>query len=306
MSRAVIFETFGGPEVLEVREIPEPHAGPGEVRVRVAAAGLNPMDWIIASRPEAAEQFGITLPSGFGYDFAGVVDEVDGGATGFAVGDRVYGGAMARAAADFVVVNTPTEAIWRTPEGISDQVAATLPVAGTTAAAALAAIDLRSGDTVLVGGAGGGVGVFAVQLARLAGARVIGTASESTFEFLRRLGAEPVAYGPGLADRVRTLAPDGVTAAADLFGTETAEAALALGVPPERISTIAAGPNPPGGVRATGGIDASPDALERITDAILAGKITVPIAATFPVEQIRDAVTLQAGRHAHGKIVITL
>jgi len=306
MSRAVIFETFGGPEVLEVREIPEPHAGPGEVRVRVAAAGLNPMDWIIASRPEAAEQFGITLPSGFGYDFAGVVDEVDGGATGFAVGDRVYGGAMARAAADFVVVKTPAEAIWRTPEGISDQVAATLPVAGTTAAAALAAIDLRSGDTVLVGGAGGGVGVFAVQLARLAGARVIGTASESTFEFLRRLGAEPVAYGPGLADRVRTLAPDGVTAAADLFGTETAEAALALGVPPERISTIAAGPNPPGGVRATGGIDASPDALERITDAILAGKITVPIAATFPVEQIRDAVTLQAGRHAHGKIVITL
>jgi len=97
-----------------------------------------------------------------------------------------------------------------------------------------------------------------------------------------------------------------VSAATDLFGTETAEAALALGVPPGRISTVAAGPNPPGGVRATGGIDAQPDALERITDAILAGKITVPIAATFPIEQIREAVTLQAGRHIHGKIVITL
>jgi len=285
MSRAVIYETFGGPEVLELREVPEPHADPGEVRVRVAAAGLNPMDWILASLPEAAEQFGITVPSGFGYDFAGVVDEVGGGTTGFAVGDRVHGG---------------------TPEGISDEVASTLPVAGLTAAAALAAIDLRSGDTILIGGAAGGVGVFAVQLAKLAGARVIGTASESTFEFLRQLGAEPVAYGAGLADRVRTLAPDGVTAAADLFGTDTAETALALGIPSERISTIAAGPNPPGGVRATGGIDAGPDALERITDAILAGKITVPIAATFPIEQIRNAVTLQAGRHVHGKIVITL
>ena len=297
---------LGGPEVLELREVPDPHAGPGEVRVRVAAAGLNPMDWGIASRPEAAKQFGITVPSGFGSDFAGVVDEVDGGVTGFAVGDRVYGGALGRAAADFVVVKAPSERLWHTPEGISDEVAGTLPVAGLTAAAAVAAIDLRSGDSVLVGGAAGGVGVFAVQLAKLAGARVIGTASESTFEFLRQLGVEPVAYGPGLADRVQTLAPEGVTAATDLFGTETAETALALGVPRERISTIAARPNPSGGVRATGAIDAGPDAMERITDAILAGELTVPIAATFPIEQIRDAVTLQAGRHVHGKIVVAL
>jgi NADPH:quinone reductase-like Zn-dependent oxidoreductase len=310
MSRAVIYETFGSPEVLELREVPEPHAGPGGVRVRVTAAGLNPMDWILASMPEVAKRFGITLPSGFGCDFAGVVDEVDDGVTGFAVGDRVYGGALGRAVADFVVVETPADALAHTPEGIGDEVAATLPVAGQTAAAALAAIDLRSGDTLLVGGAvggaAGGVGVLAVQLAKLAGARVIGTASQSTFEFLRQFGVEPVAYGPGLADRVRALAPDGVTAATDLFGTETAETALALGVSPERISTIAAGPNPPGGVRATGGVDAAPDALERIADAILAGRITVPIAATFPVEQIRDAVTLQAGRHVHGKIVVTL
>jgi NADPH:quinone reductase-like Zn-dependent oxidoreductase len=306
MSQAVIYETFGGPEVLELRNVPEPHAGPGKIRVRVAAAGLNPMDWAIASRPEVAEQFGITVPSGFGTDFAGVVDEVDGGATGFAVGDRVYGGALSRAVADFVVVKTPSERLWHTPEGISDEVAGTLPVAGLTAAAAVAAIDLRPGDTVLVGGAAGGVGVFAVQLAKLAGAKVIGTASESTFEFLRQLGVEPVAYGPRLVDRVKTLAPEGVTAATDLFGTETAETALTLGVPPERISTIAARPNPPGGVRATGAIDAGRDAMERITDAILARKLTVPIAATFPIEQIRDAVTLQAGRHVHGKIVITL
>jgi len=308
VSRAVIYETFGGPEVLKLREVPEPHAGPGEVRVRVAAAGLNPMDWSIAARPEAAARFGITVPSGFGSDFAGVVDEVGTGATGFAVGDRVYGGALGRAAADFVVVKTPAvgpDALFHTPDGISDEVASTLTVAGHTAVAALAAIGLRSGDTVLIGGAAGGVGVFAVQLAKLTGATVIGTAAESTFEFLRQLGAEPVAYGPGLAERVRALAPGGVTAATDLFGTETAETALALGVPPERISTIAAGPNPPGGVRPTGAIDAGPDAMRRITDAILADKITVPIAV-FPIGQIRDAVTVQAGRRVHGKIVVAL
>jgi NADPH:quinone reductase-like Zn-dependent oxidoreductase len=267
------------------------------------------MDWGISSNPEAAARFGITVPSGFGYDFAGVVDEVGGDATGFAVGDRVYGGALGRAAADFVVMKTTAaaaEALFHTPDGISDEVASTLPVAGTSATAALAAIGLRSGDTVLIGGAAGGVGVLAVQLAKLAGATVIGTASAGTFEFLRQLGAEPVAHGPGLADRVRAVAPGGVTAATDLFGTETAEAALALGVPPERISTIAAGPNPPGGVRPTGGIEAGPDALPRITDAILAGQLTVPIAAVFPVEHVRDAVELQAGRHVHGKVVLTL
>ncbi len=142
-----------------------------------------------------------------------------------------------------------------------------------------------------------------MQLAKLAGATVIGTASEGTFDFLRELGAEPVAYGPGLADRVRAL---GVTAATDLFGTETAEAALTLGVPPERIATIAAGPTPPGGVRATGGADAPPDAMAQIAKAILGGELTVPIAAVFPVERIRDAVAMQAGRHVHGKVVVTL
>ncbi|MFJ4657869.1 NADP-dependent oxidoreductase [Nocardia sp. NPDC088792] len=307
MSRAVVYETYGGPEVLEVREVPEPHAGPGQVRIRVRAAGLNPMDGVFSSQPEFAARFGLTVPSGFGYDFAGVVDEAGTGATGFAVGDRVYGGAMARAVADFVVIDTPAETLWHTPEGIGDEVASTLPVAGRTAAAALAAIGLRSGDTVLIGGAAGGVGVFAVQLARLAGATVIGTASEGTFGFLRQLGAEPVTYGPGLEDRVKALAIGGVHAAADLFGTETAQAALALGVPPDRITTIAVGPNPPRGVRATrGGADGTPADLERLTTGIRTGDITVPIAATFPIEQIRDAVALQAGRHVHGKIVITL
>ncbi len=309
MSRAVIYEKFGGPEVLELQDVPEPHAGTGEIRVRVAAVGLNPMDPAIAATPELAARFNITLPSGFGYDFAGVVDEVGDGASGFAVNERVYGGVMERAAADFVVIKTPPEAsraLLHTPEGLSDEVASTLAVAGTAASAALAAIDLGPQDTVLIGGAAGGVGVFAVQLAKLAGATVIGTASESTFPFLRELGAEPVTYGPGLTDRVRAAAPDGITAAADLFGTETIETALALGVAPERISAIAAGPTPPGGAHAAFSVDAAPGALPRIADAIVAGQIKIPIAARFPLEQIREAATLQADRHVHGKIVITL
>ena len=309
MSRAVIYESFGGPEVLEVREVPQPHAGPGEVRVRVAAVGLNPMDWGLALLPEAAARFGITVPSGFGYDFAGVVDEVGPGVDTFAAGDRVFGGAMGKASADYLVMKFPTpppDALYHTPDGLSDELASTLPVAGSTAVAALDAIGLCPGDTVLVGGAAGGVGVFVVQLAKLAGATVIGTASESTFEFLRTLGAEPVAYGAGLVDRVRKLAPDGVTAATNLVGTETVETALALGVPPERISTIAVGSNPPDGVRETGGSEARPDALERITNGILGGTISVPIAETFPIERIRDAVTLQAGFHVHGKVLVTL
>lgn len=306
MSRAVVHESFGGPEVLHLREVPEPHAGPGQVRVQVAAAGLNPMDWMLLSSPQLAETLGYAVPSGFGCDLAGVVDEVGDGVAGFAVGDRVYGGSLDRAVADYAVLDPTIGPLLHTPEAISDEVASTLPVAGLTAHAALSAIDVHAGDTVLIGGAAGGVGVFAVQLARLAGAAVIGTGSETTFGFLRELGAQPVAYGAGLADRVLALVPAGISAATSLVRTETIEVALALGVAPERISAIAAGPHPPGGVHASGGTDAPPEALDRITKAIAAGELRVPIAATFPVERAREAVALQSSGHVHGKVVITL
>ncbi|MCL1870373.1 MAG: zinc-binding dehydrogenase, partial [Promicromonosporaceae bacterium] len=286
---------------------PEPPPGPGEVRVRVRAVGLNPMDWQLAGSPDVAARFGVTLPAGFGTDLAGVVDEVGADVERFAVGDRVHGGALGRAAGDHVVLPVaPSPVAWLgpVPDGVSDTVAAALPTPGLTALAALAAIGVRPADIVLVGGAAGGVGVLAVQLARLAGGRVIGTCSPGTFEFLRGLGATPVAYGPGLADRVREVGP--ITAATDLFGTEAAGAALALGVPPARISTIAAGPTPPGGVRATGGFDTAPADLQRITSAIADGRLTVPVAATFPLERIQDAVALQASGHVHGKVVVTL
>nr|BFE60421.1 NADP-dependent oxidoreductase [Dactylosporangium thailandense] len=308
MSRAVLLESFGGPEALNVREVPAPQAGPGQIRVRVTAAGLNPMDWFMTSDAETAARFGLSLPSGFGTDYAGVVDQVGDGVTGFAAGDRVFGGALSRAVADHVVIDAAgTIAVGgdahHTPDGVDDRTAAVLAIGGCTAAAALAVVKPAPGDTVLIGAAGGGVGVFAVQLARLAGARVIGTGSPASADALRALGAEPVAYGDGLADRVRALVPGGVTAAVDLYGTETAQAARALGVPDERITTIAAQLD---GITPANGANAAPGAIEEIARLIAAGRLRVPIAAAFPVEQIRAAVELQAARHVHGKVVIDL
>ena len=244
-SRVVQLESFGGPEVLNLREVPAPQAGPGQIRVRVTAAGLNPMDWFMTSDAKTATRFGLRLPSGFGTDYAGVVDQVGDGVTEFAPGDRVFGGALSRAVADYVVIDVAGTIAaggeaHHTPDGVDDRTAAILAIAGRTAAAALAVVQPGPGDTLLIGGAGGGVGVFAVQLARLAGARVIGTGSATSADALRTLGAEPVAYGDGLAGRLRALAPAGVTAAIDLYGTDTAQAARELGVPDERITTIAA------------------------------------------------------------------
>jgi NADPH:quinone reductase-like Zn-dependent oxidoreductase len=308
MGRAVQFESFGGPESLAIREVPVPEIGAGQIRVRVTAAGLNPMDWYMTSDAATAARFGLSLPCGFGTDYAGVVDQVGAGVSRFAVGDRVFGGAMSRAVADYVVVDEAgTIAVngqaHRTPDGVDDETAACLAIAGCTAAAALAVVKPGQGDTVLIGGAGGGVGVFAVQLARLAGARVIGTGSAASAEALRALGAEPVTYGDGLVERVRALAPAGITAALDLHGTDTVHAARELGVPDERITMIAAQVD---GITTANGAAAAPGAIEEIADLVATGRLRVPIAARYPVEQVRAAVELQAGRHVHGKVVIDL
>ncbi len=308
MSRAVQLESFGGPEALNLREVPAPRAGSGQIRVRVTAAGLNPMDWFMTSDAATATRFGLSLPCGFGTDYAGVVDQVGDGVTEFTPGDRVFGGALSRAVADYVVIDVAGTIAaggdaHHTPGGIDDRTAATLAIAGCTAAAALAVVNAGPGDTLLIGGAGGGVGVFTVQLARLAGARVIGTGSATSADALRALGAEPVTYGEGLADRVRALAPSGVTAAIDLYGTETLQAARELGVPDGRITTIAAQVD---GITPTNGANAAPGAIDEIARLVAVGQLRVPIAASFPVEQIRAAVELQAGRHVHGKVVIDL
>lgn len=303
MSRFVQQQRFGGPEQLEVVERDAPHAGPGQVRVRVAAAGLNPVDWKVGQSEQVAAAFGVTLPAGFGNDLAGTVDEIGPGVEGWTVGDRVFGGSRGAAVADHAVVD-PAK-LTRTPDGLSDVVAGALQIAGRTADAAVGAVAPQPGETVLIGGAAGGVGVLATQLAVATGARVLASASETNHDFLRELGAEPVAYGEGLVERVRALATAGVDAAIDLHGTTTIDAALELGVAPQRIAAIAAGQGVPEGVIATGGQAASPGALERIAAALADGALVLPIEQTFPIERIREAVELQRAGHVRGKVVVT-
>lgn len=306
MSRFIEQQQIGDPIVLELVDRPEPRAQAGEVRVRVSAAGLNPVDWKIASNPDAAARFGVTVPTGFGNDFAGVVDEIGDGVTGFAVGDRVFGGARGGAVADHVVLPVDGGTIARTPDGLDDATASAVWIAARTADAAVHAARVAAGDTVLIGGAAGGVGVLTVQLAVAAGATVIATASEQNHAFLRELGAIPVAYGEGLVEAVRAAAVDAVSAAIDLYGTTTVEAAVALGVAPDRIATIAAGPNPPHGAVATGGVDAAPEAASRIAQLLADGTFVLPVTATFPVERIDEAIALQRAGHVRGKVVVTL
>lgn len=293
----------GGPEFLDVVEAPIPDPAPGEARVRVAAAGLNPVDWKIAASPQLAEAFGGAVPGGYGNDFSGVVDAVGDGGSGVAVGDRVYGGARGHAVAEYTVV--PAASLHRAPERLSLADAATLQIAARTAAAAVDGLALTPDDTVLIGGAAGGVGLLAVQLARRAGATVVATASERNHDLLRELGAIPVTYGDGLAERVRAATDRPITAASDLQGTATVDAALELGVAPGRINTIAATPDSlPAGVRHTGGLDAAPEALDDIATLIADGEVRVFVDGTYPLDEIRSAVARLQEGHVRGKLVI--
>ncbi|MFC4653271.1 NADP-dependent oxidoreductase [Lactococcus nasutitermitis] len=303
MTKALQYDQFGGSENLILRELPETHAGENEIRVHVTAVGLNPMDWLIPSNPQLAANFNVQLPQTFAYDFAGVVDEVGSSVIGFKVGNRVFGSSMTGAAAEHIVLPLSSPQLFHTPDAISDKIASTLTIAGLTAAVALRNAHVNAKDTLLIGGAAGGVGVFATQLARLIGAKVIGTASDSTRSFLQSLGAEQISYGDGLSDRLRD---EHITAAIDLFSHEALHSALALGVSPDKMATIIMFPEPPAGVsKATGGAGTVED-MKIITDAIVAGKLTVPIAAEFLIDEFADAVKLQMSRHTHGKIVLTL
>lgn len=302
VNREVIQTAVGGPELLSVVSSPVPEPGAGQVRVKVAAAGLNPVDWKVAAYPAAATMFGVTVPGGYGNDFSGVVDALGEGVEGLSVGDRVFGSARGHAVADYTVV--PVTAIERAPEGLSLDDAATLPIAGATAAAALAPLALGPDDTVLIGGGAGGVGVLTVQLAAATGATVIATGSPASHDFLRELGSLPVAYGEGLEDRVRALTQRPITAAVDLQGTATVEAALALGVAPTRITAIAAMGGLPDGVRITGGADAEPGALAQVAQQVADGTLHVVISGRYPLTDAAQAVARLVEGHVRGKLII--
>ncbi len=219
MSTAIAFSAYGGPQVLEPVELAEEQPGPGQLRVRVKAAGVQPFDAMF--RSGAAHQWmPARFPQRLGNEFAGVVDALGEGVTGFSIGDEVLGWALFASYAEHVTIDTAQ--IVPKPGGMPWAEAGVLAASGQTAHTAMTELGVGPDDTVLIHAAAGGVGTFAAQIAVASGATVIGTASAGNHGYLRTLGAIPVAYGDGLAERVRQLAPDGVTAALDAAGTPEA------------------------------------------------------------------------------------
>ncbi len=304
MPSAVRFDGYGGLDVLQVVDVPRPAPGPGQVLVRVKAAGINPGEAKIRGGM-LHERWPATFPSGQGSDLAGVVQELGEGVESPAAGDEVIGFTHNRASqAEFVVVEA--DDVTARPPGVPWPVAGSLFVVGTTAYAAVRAVSAGPGDTIVVAGAAGGVGAVAVQLAGEGGAKVIGLASEPNHQWLREHDAIPVTYGPGVAERIRQAAGGPVDAFIDLVGGDYVELALGLGVKPDRIDTIVNFPAAAQhGVKTEGNNDAAgADVLAELAALIAEGRLEIPIAREFPLAEVREAYReLEAG-HTHGKIVL--
>ena len=296
--RAARFHRFGGPEVLEIEDIPEPHAGPGQVRVAVQAVGINPTDC-----KQRQGLFGGELPQTTGRDVAGVVDEVGGSVSGAEVGERVFGFSDdAAGAAEFALVTH----FARIPGSLSFTAAAALPVVLETATRSLDALHVHSGSVLLINGASGGIGSAAVQLAVARGARVIGTAGPANHAYLRSIGAQPLAYGPGLVERVRALAPGGVERALDVGGGDALPDLIELAGGANNVVTIAdfAGAQKYGVKFSRGEDGRAFHALAEIGALIESGRFALPVAATFPLAQIAEAHRLVESGHVRGKVVV--
>ena len=304
MPRAVRFDKYGGLEVLQVLEVDRPTPGPGKLLVRVKAAGINPGEASIR-KGMFADRWPATFPSGQGSDLAGIVEELGPGVANVAVGDEVIGFTNDRSSqAEFVVVESGN--LVPRPANVSWEQAGALFVAGTTAYAAVRSVALSTGDTVIVSGAAGGVGSIAVQLARNAGAKVIGLAGDANHKWLADHGITPVTYGDGVEERIRTASGGKADAFVDTFGGGYVELALKLGVAPNRIDTIidfaAAAKH---GVKAEGSHEAATaDVLAQLAALIAAGRLEIPIAKVYPLTQVRDAYRELEQRHTRGKIVL--
>ncbi|WP_030159738.1 NADP-dependent oxidoreductase [Streptomyces sp. NRRL S-244] len=305
MPKAVRYDEFGGIDVLRVDEVERPVPGDGQVLVRVKAAGINPSEAVIRTGA-LTDLFPSTFPSGQGSDLAGVIEEAGAGVAGFSPGDEVIGFSQKRAAqAELVLVEAGD--LTRKPEQVSWEVAGSLYVVGVTAWGAVHAVQPEEGETVVVSGAAGGVGSLAVQLARRTGATVIGLASAGNHAWLGSHDVIPVAYGEGVADRIRAAAPGGVDAFIDTFGDGYVELALSLGVATDRIDTIADfAAAEKYGVKTDGGIAAGPGAkvLAELAALIADGHLELPIANVYPLAQVREAYTELERRHTHGKIAL--
>jgi NADPH:quinone reductase-like Zn-dependent oxidoreductase len=304
MPKAVRFDEYGGIDVLHVVEVERPAPGTGQVLVEVKAAAINPGEAAIREGVYA-KQWPATFPSGQGSDLAGVVAEIGEAVDRFAVGDEVIGYTDNRTShAEYVLVEQQN--LTHRPSGVSWVAAGSLYVAGTTAYAAVRAVSIGVGDTVIVSGAAGGVGSIAVQLARHAGAKVIGLASTPNHEWLAGHGVTPVSYGPGVYDRVWDASSGRVDAFIDTFGSGYVDLALELGVRPDRIDTIidfaAARQH---GVKTDGNAaGASADVLAELAGLIDKGVVEIPIAEVYPLTEVREAYRELERRHTRGKIVL--
>ena len=305
--KAVRFDEYGDVDVLKVADVPVPDPGAGQVLVRVRAAGINPgeakiRDGLLHARWPA------TFPSGQGSDLAGVVERLGPGVTTVAAGDEVIGWVDTRSAqAEYAVVDADN--LTGKPAEVPWEVAGALGVAGFTAWAAVRAVNLKTGDTVAVSGAAGGVGSLTVQLARRAGATVVGIAGPGNHEWLREHGVIPVRYGEDLAGRIRDalLTTPQVDAFIDTYGGDYVEFALnGLGIEPSRVDTIVRfDAVQEYGVKSEGNaVGASAANLAELARLIAAGELEVPIAATYPLDQVREAYAMLASGHVRGKIVL--
>ena len=295
--RAVVFDEFGGPEVLHLGEVPEPEAGPGQVRVRVQAVGVNAFDGKVRSGAMEAV-FTTPLPAVPGLEVAGLVDQVGAGVTGVATGDRVAGPA-GRGAAELAVLD-----VWaQVPVGLDAPQAAALPVVAETSRRALRLLDLKPGETLLVHGASGGVGGLATQLAVAVGVRVIGTASPVNQERVAGYGATPTTYGDGLVDRIRALTPT-VDAVLDTAGSGVLPDSIELRGGTDRVLTLADPAAHALGVQFSEGSEHSAEALADLLDQVVRGAVSVPVAKVLPLAEAARAQSIVDDGHAGGKVVL--
>jgi len=303
MTKMAQFAEYGDPDVLRIIDVPAPTAGQGQVRVAVRAAGVNPID---AKTVEGLvrNEIALTLPAGVGADVSGVVDQVGPGVSEFAVGDEVLGSSVTPSFAEYALAE-PTSLV-RKPHDIAWEVAGSLAGAGGTAYAVLKQLRVKASETLLIHGAAGGVGTFAVQLAAALRVTVIGTASERNHDYLRSIGAIPVTYGDGLLERVRSVAPQGVDAVLDASGRGEIPVSIQLTGTPERVLTLVAFDAADTGIQihiGGGGNDLG-DALREIVGLIEQRRLTVSISRTFPLAEIASALKTSGAGHVTGKIVI--
>ncbi len=294
--KKVNFTEFGGPDVLHIIEAEEPHAGPGQVRIAVRAAGVNPVDWRIREG-QILKAHPIQLPAGVGLDASGVVDEIGDGVEGFEIGDRVFGEG-ADTYAEFAVLSA-----WaRMPDGLSFEEAAGYPSVVETALRIIGQVGVQPGQTLLVSGASGGVGSAVLQIARDRGITVIGTAGAANQDYLRSLGALATTYGPGWVDRVRRLGP--IDAALDLAGSGVIPELLELTRDPQKVVSIADLSAPQFGVRFSGEAGSVPEALAEAAALIARGKLHIPVDKTYTLAEAAKAHIDSRAGHTRGRRVI--